>query len=398
MNGLEWLFWIGLAIPFYSYIGYGLLLWFLVTGKRTFAKRPASGQADSEPPAVTLLIAAYNEIDQVILKMKNCRELVYPKEKLNIVWVTDGSDDGTAEALRAYADVRVLHQAERNGKIAAVNRAMPFITTPLVIFSDANTMLNPMAVVNLVRHFQDARVGCVSGEKRILELRHDHAAGAGEGLYWRYESRLKKWDAELYSAVGAAGELFAVRTALYPAVAKDTVLDDFVISLKIAMQGYRIAYEPDAYAVEVSSADMGQELKRKIRISAGGIQAVIRLRALLQPWKYGLFSFQYISHRVLRWSLAPIGLLLLLPVNLALAWPSPGFYRVFFYLQALFYLSALCGWLLEKRHIRFKLLFVPYYFLFMNYAVLRGLGRYVSGRQSTLWEKVQRGELRTNPA
>jgi cellulose synthase/poly-beta-1,6-N-acetylglucosamine synthase-like glycosyltransferase len=398
MHVLEWLFWLCLAIPFYAYLGYGVLLWVLVENKRKNHRQYPVNTAVVDQPEVTLLIPAYNEMDQVVLKMKNCLELVYPKEKLKIVWVTDGSNDGTPEALRAYADVTVLHQSERNGKIAAVNRAMPFVVSPLVIFSDANTMLNPLAVVNLVRHFSDPEVGCVSGEKRILELAQDHAAGAGEGLYWRYESQLKKWDAELYSAVGAAGELFAVRTALYPPVARDTVLDDFVISLKIAMQGYRIAYEPDAYAVEVSSADMREELKRKIRISAGGIQAVIRLRPLLQLWKYGLFSFQYISHRVLRWSLAPFGLFLLLPVNLLLAWQSPGFYRDFFYFHVLFYVSGFLGLILEKRQIRFKILFVPYYFLFMNYAVLRGLWRYIAGSQTSIWEKAQRSELRTKPA
>jgi hypothetical protein len=143
---------------------------------------------------------------------------------------------------------------------------------------------------------------------------------------------------------------------------------------------------------------MGEELKRKIRISAGGIQAVVRLYPLLQLWKYGLFSFQYISHRVLRWSLAPIGLFLLLPLNLVLAWQNPGLYRTFFYFHLLFYVSALLGWMLEKRQVRFKLLFVPFYFLFMNYSVLRGLWRYIAGSQSTIWEKAQRSELRTNPA
>jgi cellulose synthase/poly-beta-1,6-N-acetylglucosamine synthase-like glycosyltransferase len=397
MQILEWLFWSCLAIPFYAYIGYGFLLWVLVAGKRKYQPHHPANAAAVEQPEVTLLIAAYNELDQVVLKMKNCRELVYPKGKLKIVWVTDGSNDGTPEALRTYADVTVLHQTERNGKIAAVNRAMSLVSTPIVILSDANTMLNPLAVVNLVRHFRNPKIGCVSGEKRILELAQDHAAGAGEGLYWRYESQLKKWDAELYSAVGAAGELFAIRTALYPPVSRDTVLDDFVISLKIAMQGYRIVYEPEAYAVEVSSADMGEELKRKIRISAGGIQAVVRLYPLLQLWKYGLFSFQYISHRVLRWSLAPIGLFLLLPLNLVLAWQNPGVYRTFLFFHLLLYVSASLGWLLEKRQVRFKLLFVPFYFLFMNYAVLRGLGRYIAGSQTTIWEKAQRSELRTNP-
>ena len=162
-----------------------------------------------------------------------------------------------------------------------------------MVFSDANTLLGRDSVRIIVDLFRNPKVGCVSGEKRIHQKQADAAAGAGEGLYWKYESTLKKWDAELYSVVGAAGELFAVRTELFHEVEPDTLLDDFIISLRIAMQGYTIQYNPDAYAIETASANVKEELKRKIRISAGGIQSIIRLKKLLNIFKYGTLSFQY---------------------------------------------------------------------------------------------------------
>lgn len=235
------------------------------------------------------------------------------------MWVTDGSDDGTPDILQQYQGVEVHHNPARNGKITAMNRGMQFVKTPIVIFSDANTDLGKDSIQEIVRLFRNPRVGCVSGEKRIRSKDADAAAGAGEGIYWKYESTLKKWDAELYSVVGAAGELFAIRTELWQEVEKDTLLDDFIISLRVAMQGYTIQYNPNAYAIETASANVKEELKRKVRISAGGIQSVIRLWPLLNIFKYGRLSFQYISHRVLRWTLTPLLLLLLIPINLALA-------------------------------------------------------------------------------
>ena len=252
-------------------------------------------------------------------------------------------------------------------------------------------------MLEIAKLFADSKVGCVSGEKRIYAKEADAAAGAGEGIYWKYESTLKKWDAELYSVVGAAGELFAVRTELFEDVEKDTLLDDFIISLRIAMRGYTIQYNPEAYAIETASADVKEELKRKIRISAGGIQSVIRMRSLLNPFKYGILSFQYISHRVLRWTLAPLGLLLMIPICFILAWNSgaglfgAGLYQILFWGQILFYAAALLGWFLENRRIKIKVLFIPYYFFIMNLSVFLGLRRYLRGQQSVNWERAKRG-------
>ena len=293
MTTIAILFWAGVFLVFYTYLGYGILLWTLV--KIREALRPARRhEVPVEAPEVTLLIAAYNEQEIVAEKMANCRALEYPAGKLRITWITDGSTDRTVELLAAYPDATVLHDARRGGKTAALNRALEHIRTPLVVFTDANTMLNPEAVTEIVRCFEDPQVGCVAGEKRVAD-----AGGAGaaatEGGYWKYESKLKELDYRLYSAVGAAGELFAVRRGLWQTLPEDTLLDDFVCSMLIAAQGYKIAYCKEAYALETPSADMGEEGKRKKRIAAGGLQSVWRLRKLLNPFRYGVLWFQYVS-------------------------------------------------------------------------------------------------------
>lgn len=389
MQTLEILFWLFLFLVFYTYVGYGIVLYGMVILKRIF--RGSKKQPDPNyEPEVTLLVAAYNEKDYVAQKVKNSLSLNYPPEKVHQIWVTDGSDDGTPEMLKQYPGITVLHQPERRGKIAAMNRAVEHVKTPIAIFSDANTDLGTDSIRLIVEMFSDPKVGCVSGEKRIRQSDSEAAAAAGEGLYWKYESALKKWDAELYSVVGAAGELFAVRTELFQPVEPDTLLDDFMVSLRIAMQGYTIQYNPEAYAIETASANVKEELKRKIRIAAGGIQSVVRLAPLLNIFKYGILSFQYISHRVLRWTITPLALLIILIIN-ALLIPLSAVYQLLMAAQILFYIAALLGWYLESKKIKVKILFVPYYFFIMNYAVYRGFFRYIKGRQHVNWERAKRG-------
>ncbi len=394
MEFLKIFFWVSLFIIFYSYLGYGILLFLIIKIRRILGlSKNFEGNEDYEPE-VTLFVSAFNEKDYLEQKVKNSKSLNYPQDKVTQIWVTDGSDDGTPDLLKKYDGVEVHHKDERAGKIAAMNRGMAFVKTPIVIFSDANTDLGKDSIREIVRLFRNPTVGCVSGEKRIYSKDADSAAGAGEGMYWKYESQLKKWDAELYSVVGAAGELFAIRTALWQEVEKDTLLDDFMISLRVAMSGYTIQYNPEAYAIETASANVKEELKRKVRISAGGIQSVVRLRALLNFFKYGTLSFQYISHRVLRWTLTPLLLFLIIPANFVLAQNeglfSLGLFSVLFWGQVLFYTAALLGWFLENRQIRLKVLFIPYYFFIMNLSVFLGFGRYIKGNQSVNWERAKR--------
>lgn len=501
MTSVAILFWAGAALVFYTYLGYGILLWGLVRLREAIrparregynaAKEGAAEQGVTEhstaehaaaDPEVTLLIAAYNEQEIVAAKMENCRALEYMPGRLHIVWITDGSTDDTPARLAAYPEVTVLHQARRGGKTAALNRALEQIATPLVVFTDANTMLNAQAVREIVRCFDDPAVGCVAGEKRVAaaentgenagtraggtvgtetgedtnrrtgenvgknagtkaggtvdaetgkdagrgtgedagenagtragetvgtETGEDAGRGIGEnagkktgtssgaaateGVYWKYESKLKELDYRLHSAVGAAGELFAVRRELFGRLAEDTLLDDFVCSMRIAAKGYKIAYCKEAYALETPSADMGEEGKRKQRIAAGGLQSVWRLRGLLNPFRYGVLWFQYVSHRVLRWTLTPVALIALVPLNTALLWSRrPVLYAVLLALQAAFYLAAAAGWIQERRGRRGGLWSVPYYFLFMNLNVFRGAWYLATHREGGTWEKARR--------
>jgi cellulose synthase/poly-beta-1,6-N-acetylglucosamine synthase-like glycosyltransferase len=280
-----------------------------------------------------------------------------------------------------------------------MNKAMQQVRTPLVIFTDANTTLNPEAVSRLVRRFDGEKVGAVTGEKRIQMESAEAATGSGEGLYWRYESFLKRFDAELHTIVGAAGELFAIRTDLYETVETDTLLDDFMISLRIAARGYRVEYEPEAYALERPSPSIREEQKRKVRIATGGFQSIHRLTSLLNVFQYGWLSFQYVSHRVLRWAVTPFCLPLLLVLNLAIMGQllltggsamAMAFWGLMLLGQILFYSLAYVGYRNEDRHTRWKPAFVPFYFVFMNLCVLLGLAKYWQGNISGIWEKAAR--------
>jgi cellulose synthase/poly-beta-1,6-N-acetylglucosamine synthase-like glycosyltransferase len=382
------LFYASFFILFYNYIGYGILLWALVKVKRLLVKaKPAAAPYE---PEVTLIVAAYNEETVIEEKIVNTLALDYPREKLRLLFITDGSTDNTPAIISSYPTIKLLHTDTRNGKTAALNRAMEHVQTPYVIFCDANTLLNTAAVRNIVQHYSDERTGGVAGEKKVIS---DDAAGAAatEGVYWKYESLLKKLDAELYSVVGAAGELFSVRTALFQPVEEAVILDDFVISLRINIKGYRIAYAPDAYAMETPSDSIREEHKRKIRISAGGFQSIVMLRALLNIFRFPVVSFQYISHRVLRWTLSPLSLLILLLSNIVLAVYGGGwFYPACLAVQVLGYLAALTGYKLAERNIKISLFYIPFYFLFMNIAVYQGFYRYLTRSQSAAWEKAKR--------
>lgn len=393
MKIYEITFWLCLFIVFYTYVGYGILLYLLVKIKERFILTKPSFTIPSDAlPHMTLFITAYNEESVVNEKMQNSLDLDYPVNKLHILWVTDGSNDKTNELLKLWKEAKVLYQTERLGKTAAINRGMQYVSTPIVIFTDANTNLNTEALIEIANAFTNPKVGCVAGEKRIIVKEKDNAASGGEGIYWKYESALKSLDSRLYSTVGAAGELFAIRRELFEEMNADTLLDDFTLSLRIAMRGYTIKYCAEAYAMETGSADMHEEEKRKVRIAAGGLQSMWRLRALLNPIKYKWLSFQYLSHRVLRWSITPIALFLLIPLNIILVNNNTKFpYILFLVLQAIFYIMGTCGYIISKKQITSKILFIPYYFLFMNLNVFRG-GFYLLRHcnNTGTWEKAQR--------
>ena len=394
MTALKIIFWICVFLVFYTYIGYGMLLWVLVQIKRFVRGKAAQRDlpADDVLPHVTFMICAYNEQDIVDMKMENTLQLDYPHDKLHIMWVTDGSTDQTNERLAQYPEVEVVFTPERKGKTAALNHGIGQVHSEITVMTDANTIVNPEAIREIVRCFQDPRVACVAGEKRVMARNDGQSAAEGEGLYWKYESALKRMDSELYSAMGAAGELNAIRTKFYQPMPETALLDDFVMSMRMVDQGYKIAYTSDAYAMEYGSADLAEESKRKRRIAAGGLQSIWWLRQMMNPFRRPIVAFQFVSHRVLRWSITPIALIALIPLNVALVFLKAGtVYNVIWLLQVLFYLAAFASWLLEKQGRKSRLLYVPYYFLFMNLNVFRGMKYLSTHKTSGAWEKAKRG-------
>lgn len=373
------LFWLCLTIVVYTYVGYGIVLYLLVLIKRLATKaKPLADITDDCLPEVTLMVCAYNEEDIIAEKMDNTHRLDYPSDRLHLVWVTDGSNDNTNSLLAAYPDVKVIYSPERRGKAAAIKHGIKEIDTEIVMMTDANTMLNPGAVREIARLMQDPRVGCVSGEKKVMARSDSDEAAQGEGLYWKYESTLKRLDSELYSAMGAAGELCVIRRQLMTDIPDDTLLDDFIISMEIVKKGYKIAYTSNAYAMEYGSADLHEESKRKRRIAAGGLQSCWRLRSLMNPLRHPVVAFQFVSHRVLRWTITPVCLFALAPLNTLLVLSGEGIvYTIIWILQILFYASAAAGVRISK------------YFVFMNLNVFRGMA-YLFNNSTGMWEKAKR--------
>jgi poly-beta-1,6-N-acetyl-D-glucosamine synthase len=381
------IFVVSIAVLVYTYLGYGLLLWVVAAVKQKIFH--AKFDSNLFHPSVALVVAAYNEETCIREKIRNSLELVYDGN-LEIVFITDGSNDNTASIVREYSEITHLHDPRRKGKTSALNRALPFIKSDYIIFSDANCLLNSDCILQIIKHFQNPRVGGVAGEKRII-FDPNEKVSQGENLYWRYESFLKKLDGYIYTAVGAAGELFAMRKELYTILPEDIILEDFYQSLQICLKGYIVAYEPNAYAIETASISLAEEMKRKSRICAGAFQAMSSMPQLFNFFRYPTLAFQFISHRALRWTICPIAIVLLFATNLVLVIYNPTpVYVVIMSLQLLFYLMAVVGWRLSRGNKKMRIFNVPLYFSFMNLAAFKGFYLFVKGRQSVLWEKVER--------
>ncbi|HEX8334055.1 MAG TPA: glycosyltransferase family 2 protein [Segetibacter sp.] len=388
MAVLNLLFWVSLAILFYTYAGYAMLLYLYNNISKMLKPTPAE-QVVFEP-TVTLIVPAYNEAESLKAKIENSLALKYPADKLFLLFITDGTDDGSEQLLQNYNNyITHLHQNERLGKMAAINRAMQHVQTPVVIFSDANTVLNLDAVALIVKHYVHENIGGVAGEKKV-EITEASDTLIGEGIYWQYESKMKQLDSDFNTVVGAAGELFSMRTNLFKPQKEDIILDDFILSLKICMRGYKVIYEPLAFAIETPSISLREESKRRIRISAGAFQSLFRLAGLFNFFRFPLLSFQYVSRRVFRWALSPLALILLYITNIVLVIKGDNsFYSVFFVLQNVAYAMAFAGWFFKSLRASI-LLFVPFYFVFMNASLVVGFFRYATGVQSAVWEKSKR--------
>jgi len=392
MQFWEYIFIVSCSVVLYNYAGYAFLAALFNTLSRKIP--PGNPVPDPYTPGISFIVAAYNEENLIRQKILNSLAQDYPPEKLELIFVTDGSSDHTPSIVAQYPSVRLLHDPLRQGKSVAVNRAVAIATQEILVFSDANTTLNKEAVLRIASHYRDAKVGGVAGEKKVIGSPGRDAAGEGEGLYWKYESRLKKIDSDFYSVVGAAGELFSLRKDMYEPIPPDTILDDFVLSLKTAQKGFRIVYEPGAFAMELPSFSLADEQKRKIRIAAGGFQSIVMLRSLLLFWRHPRLSFLYLSHRVLRWTLSPLCLILAFISNLILCFqPDNHLFKVLFGLQLAFYAMALLSRIPALVNNRYGKIFrIPYYFTFMNVSVILGFFRFLKGGQSAAWEKARRAE------
>jgi cellulose synthase/poly-beta-1,6-N-acetylglucosamine synthase-like glycosyltransferase len=413
MNLSEIIFWISFSVIFYTFIGYPLLIYFLFRFEslRYFIRIPEdAGKVFINPeisgrlilnqrfplkdftPFVSMIIAAYNEEKFIEEKIKNCLELDYPADRIEFLFVTDGSTDKTPEIVRKYLEfhprIRLFHQNERRGKLKAINRVVPFSNGEILIFSDANSFYNKDAIKYLVRHFQFEKIGCVAGEKKVVSKDDKIEA---EGLYWKYESFLKKLDSEIYSIVGAAGEIFAIRKNLFLELPENTINEDLVLTMNIAAKGYRVVYEPKAFAIEEPTKSIFEEFKRRIRITTGGLQAISLLRNLFDIKKYKFLSFQFISHRILRWTITPISFLLFFASNILILNRSEWFfYKITFVVQALFYISGFFGFLLELIRVRINIFYLIFSFILMNFASVISIITYPFRTRSNIWQKVER--------
>ncbi|MBU2447438.1 MAG: glycosyltransferase family 2 protein, partial [Bacteroidetes bacterium] len=387
MNLVEIIFWMSVVFLFYTYFGYPFLMVALskIPFVKYLIKMPEGfGRVLLNPkiggyaayndvsvekgfsPRVSMIIAAYNEEDFLKDKIKNCLELDYPRDKIEFIFVTDGSTDNSNKILEKYKSENLFYYflPKRSGKLHAIKRVIEFATGIIIIFSDANAVYNKDSIRKIVRHFAHSKVGCVAGEKRVLKF---DGSLPSEGLYWRYESFIKKLDSELYSVVGAAGEIFAIRKNLFPDIPEDSIIEDFVLSLEIARKGFRVLYESEAYSMETPPRSFVDEFKRRLRMSRGGIQSIGFFKNLLQFREKKFLSFQFVSHRLLRWGVAPICLIIAFITNFILKETEGSLiYINIFYAQLLFYGAAVTGLLTNIMKVKIFGINLIFTFTLMN--------------------------------
>ncbi|MBY0348506.1 MAG: glycosyltransferase family 2 protein [Hydrotalea flava] len=387
---IEWVFWFSFAVMLYTYVLYPVILFLFVQMKQNIQTESNTIIGTNHIPNVTVIISAYNEADCINAKIQNSIALNYPADKISWIVVTDGSTDGTNKIVATYSQISLLHHAERLGKLHAMNRAVNESTADILVFTDANSILNSDCLHYMIPHFSNARTGAVSGEKKIL-IPTDADAMIGEGIYWKYESFIKKMESQFKTVIGMPGELFAIRKSLYPLLPPNTITEDFSIAMQVIASGYIIRYEPNAIAAENPSIHIAAEFNRKKRIAAGSIQTLLQTLHLCSPFKYPSIAFQYISHKVFRWLLIPLLLPVLFITSIFLWYHT---HATIFWLssvtQILFYSLALIGWVAELLRMSIKWLYIPFYYCFMNLSMLAGIALFLSGKHTVLWEKVER--------
>jgi cellulose synthase/poly-beta-1,6-N-acetylglucosamine synthase-like glycosyltransferase len=374
---LKLIFILSLFILFYVYLGYLILVFlFAIIRNREVRK-------DVIKPYVTILIAAYNEEDSIEASLNNKLALDYPKEKLEIIVISDGSTDQTNDLVNKYKHqgIRLLKQEPRSGKTAALNMAVPQAKGEIIVFSDANSMYDPKALEMLVQNFNDLDIGYVTG-KMIYTNPDGSTIGKGCTTYMKYENYLRQLETRVGSVVGVDGGIDAVRKVLYKPMNLDQ-LPDFVLPLKVVEQGYRVVYEPRAILKEPSLKASKDEYKMRVRVSLRALWALSDMRQMLAFKKYRLFSWQLWSHKVLRY-LCFIFLITAYLSNL-FVWSEGINYKVFFILQNMAYLGAIMSPVLEKRGYRFTLLYLLNYFMLLNLAAAHAFIKFIFGQKQVVW-------------
>jgi cellulose synthase/poly-beta-1,6-N-acetylglucosamine synthase-like glycosyltransferase len=373
-----------LGVVFFAYLGYPALVFAL---SRLFGRRPVPPAVEgADLPTISLLIAAYNEEVDIEARVRNALALQYPLGKLEVVIASDGSTDATNDIVRRFADrgVRLIAYPENRGKTTVLNRSVPRLAGDIVVLSDANTMMAPDAALRLAAWFADPGVGVVCGRLVLTDPRTGRNA---DGLYWKYETFLKKCESRLGALLGSNGAIYAIRKALFPVVRPGTLIDDFVIPLEARRNsGCRIVYDEQAVAHEETAPSVHAEFRRRVRIGAGGFQSIGMLWRLLLPTN-GWVALTFLCHKILRWA-CPFFLLGALGAN-ALLLGRPGAAEVML-AQLGFYALAAAGHCLPRRPGFLKLFRLPTMFVTMNLALFFGFFRWARGGNNGTWRRTDR--------
>ena len=375
---VEVIFWLSVAAVGYAYVGYPLLL--TVLSKI----RPKPVHSREWTPAVSVIIAAYNEERDLAAKLENTLALDYPASQLEVIVTSDCSSDRTDEIAKSFASrgVRLHRQPERHGKTAAQNAAVTIARGEIILFSDATTHYQPDVVRLLTPAFADASVGCVTGRVIYQDVK-DTSVGVGTQSYWNYEFFLKQHESNVCSLIGVCGCMYAVRKSAYVPLDNDAC-SDFIIATTMVQQGLRAVYVPEAVCMEEPNRQAKKELAARVRIIAQTFSDLWRNRAVLNPFRSGFYAVQLWSHKIMRY-LVPVFLILVF-VTSGLLTPRSAFYAALFVLQVMFYLAALVSALLEKAGLSVRLLALPQYFVITNLASLIAFVKFVSGQSYTRWE------------
>ena len=383
---MEAAFLTAVALVVYTYLLYPMALWLLTFRKR--APRPAQPE---QWPLLTVVIVAYNEAAVISEKLHNTLSLDYPPERRRVIVVSDGSDDGTDDIAAEFAElgVQLVRVQERAGKIMGQNVGVRQAEGDVLVFSDANSMYEESALKALVEPFADPSVGCVCGELRYVNPA-GVGAGKGEGFYWRYERFLKRRESLLGSLVGANGSIYAMRRELFEELGPD-IISDFIMPIRVRRNGRRVHYAPEAVAVEHSAKGFGEERRRRRRIIARSLYGLWTERGVLNPLATGVFSFQVVSHKVLRW-LVPVLLMAAVATSSTRAFQGSVLFQGLFGLQVVFYALAFLGYVAPGSLGRRGLFYIPAYFVSVNLGALLGLWDFAAGRRHTVWQPIERGQ------